>query len=369
MKLSVPYLDLAAANADHRADLLAAADRVLSSGQLILGQEVEAFEAEFAGYCGAQRCVGVGNCLDALALALRAWGVGPGDEVVVPANTYIATWLAVSHVGARPVPVEPDPDTRNIDPGRIEEAVTRRTRAIIAVHLYGQPADMDPIMAIAADRGLKVLEDCAQAHGARYKGRRVGALGDAAAFSFYPTKNLGALGDAGAVVTSDAGTADRVRTLRNYGSREKYLNVVIGWNSRLDELQAAFLRAKLPHLDEDNARRRAVAAAYGAGLEDQALGLPKAPPWAEPVWHVYAVECEDQARFVERMTRLGVGVLMHYPVPPHMQAAYRDERITGLPITTSLAQRLVSLPLGPQMSASDIEAVVVATRAALRRCD
>ena len=263
---TVPFLDLRAAHAEVRDALDAAYRRVVGSGAYVLGAEVEAFEREFAAYCGVGHCVGVGNGLDALHLVLRAYGVGPGDEVVVPSNTFVATWLAATHAGATPVPVEPDPATYNLDPARLEAAITPRTRAIVAVHLYGQPADMDPVREVARRHGLPVVEDAAQAHGARYRGRRAGALGDAAAFSFYPGKNLGGLGDGGAVTTDDAALADRVRVLRNYGSREKYHNEVVGVNSRLDPLQAAFLRAKLPHLDAWNARRAAVAARYLDGL-------------------------------------------------------------------------------------------------------
>jgi len=262
----VPFLDLKAPHIELRAELEAAQDRVINSGWLILGQEVAAFEREFAAYCEAEHCIGVGNGLEALHLILRAFGIGAGHEVIVPSNTYIATWLAVTQAGATPIPVEPDERTYNLDPARIEAAITPRTKAILPVHLYGQPADMDPINAIAARHGLKVIEDAAQAHGARYKGRRTGGLGHAAGFSFYPGKNLGALGDGGAVVTNDSQLADTLRVLRNYGSRVKYHNEVQGYNSRLDELQAAFLREKLKRLDDWNARRQAIAARYLAHL-------------------------------------------------------------------------------------------------------
>lgn len=264
--MKVPFLDFVGPYAELKAELDEAYFRFMQSAWYILGREVEAFEQEFASYCGVRHCVGVGNGLEALHLILRAYGIGPGDEVIVPSNTYIATWLAVSYAGAVPVPVEPDPRTYNLDPSQVEAAITARTKAVMPVHLYGQPADMDPIMAIARNRGLKVIEDNAQAQGARYKGRRTGALGDAAGNSFYPGKNLGAFGDAGAVTTDDADLADRVRTLRNYGSKRKYYNDCRGFNSRLDELQAALLRVKLKKLDEWNDRRRAVAAWYEAGL-------------------------------------------------------------------------------------------------------
>src|SRR5205807_8471212 len=260
--MKVPFLDFVAPYEELKPELDEAYFRFMRSAWYILGKEVEAFEQEYAQYCGSKYCVGVGNGLEALHLILRAYEIGKGDEVIVPSNTYIATWLAVSYADATPVPVEPDPRTYNLDPARIEAALTPRTRAILPVHLYGQPADVDPIMDLARKHGLKVLEDNAQAQGARYKGRRTGSLGDAAGNSFYPGKNLGAFGDAGAVTTNDAGLADRVRTLRNYGSRKKYYNECIGYNSRLDELQAAFLRAKLKKLDEWNNRRRAIAERY-----------------------------------------------------------------------------------------------------------
>jgi len=258
----IPFLDLKSINLRQKEEFKTALATVLDSGWLILGKQTEAFEQEFAEYCGAKYCVGVANGLDALHLALKAWGIGPGDEVIVPSNTYIATWLAVSQVGAKPVPVEPDLSTYNIDPNLIEAAITRRTRAIIPVHMYGQTASMEKIMSIADWHGLKVLEDGAQAHGATTNKRRAGALGHAAAFSFYPGKNLGALGDAGALTTNDAALADKIRVLRNYGSHVKYQNEIRGYNSRLDELQSAFLRAKLPLLDGDNVHRRKIAAIY-----------------------------------------------------------------------------------------------------------
>ena len=347
MGRQVPFLDLASLHAGLEDELTAAFHRVLRSGRYILGEEVEAFEEEFAGYCGARYCVGVGSGLDALHLILRAYGIGPGDEVIVPANTYIATWLAVSHAGAVPVPVEPDPRTYNIDPAGIPGAVTERTRAVIAVHLFGQPADMDPIVEVARSHGLVVIEDAAQAHGARYKGRRVGSLGDAAAFSFYPAKNLGALGDGGAVVTGDAALADRVRVLRNYGSREKYVHEVKGFNSRLDPLQAAFLRVKLKHLDVWNAGRSAVAAAYTRELAPLSppLVLPAVHPDAEPVWHQYVVRCADRDGLRAHLARCGIETMVHYPIPPHRQRAYGDLRGARLRVAEDLAATSLSLPV------------------------
>ena len=282
----VPFLDLRAPYVELRSEIDSAMQRVLDSGWYLLGEEISAFETEYAAYVGADHCVGVGNGLEALRLSLEALGVGPGAEVIVPSNTYIATWLAVTQVGATVVPVEPDPATFNIDPARIEDAITPRTRVILPVHLYGQPADVDAVHDIARRRSLRVVEDAAQAHGARVRGTPVGAA-DVVAWSFYPGKNLGALGDAGAVTTGDADVADRIRVLRNYGSRVKYQNEVRGYNSRLDEVQAAVLRAKLPRLDAWNARRAAQAQRYTCELSAAELSLPPVPTWADAVWHLY----------------------------------------------------------------------------------
>ncbi|MCE6967488.1 DegT/DnrJ/EryC1/StrS family aminotransferase [Cereibacter sphaeroides] len=363
----IPFLDLGASYRELRAEIDAAIHRVLDSGWYILGPEVDAFEAEWAAYCGANHAVGVANGLDALILALRAIDIGSGHEVIVPSNTYIATWLAVTAVGARPVPVEPDPATHNIDPARIAAAITSATRAILPVHLYGQPADLDPILALARQHGLAVIEDAAQAHGARYKGRRIGAHGDVVCWSFYPGKNLGALGDGGAVTTNRADLADRIRVLCNYGSRVKYVNEVQGVNSRLDPIQAAVLRAKLPHLDAWTDRRRAIAAAYAEGLRGSGLTLPHVPDWADPVWHLYVVRSIDRDGLQKRLADAGVGTLIHYPIPPHMQAAYADLRITSeaLPLARQLAGEVLSLPMGPQMPLSDAARVIEAAGAAV----
>jgi dTDP-4-amino-4,6-dideoxygalactose transaminase len=354
--VKIAFLDLKAAYVELNEELDAACRRVMESGWYILGQEVRAFEQQFAAYCGAEHCVGVGNGLEALHLILRAHGIGSEDEVIVPANTYIATWLAVSHAGAKPLPVEPDKRTYNISPEFIEAAITPRTRAIIAVHLYGQPADMDPLKEIAHKHDLRVIEDAAQAHGARYKGRRVGTLGDAAGFSFFPSKNLGAVGDGGAVVTNDAELADKVRVLRNYGSRVKYYNEVKGFNSRLDELQAALLRVKLVKLDEWNARRRALAAQYLEALRDiPDLTLPYVPEWAEPVWHLFVVQHPQRDALQKHLVGAGIGTLIHYPIPPHLSDAYADEGwVAGdFPITEIMAGRTLSLPIGPHLPSSD----------------
>lgn len=361
----VPFLDLKGINLRHRADLHAALDRVLNSGWLILGKETEAFEAEFATWCGTKHCVGVGNGLEALQLVLQAWGIGPGDEVLVPSNTYIATWLAVTQCGATPVPVEPDPATCNIDPTRLSAAITARTKAIIAVHLYGQTADMDGVMAVARTHGLKVLEDAAQAHGALYRGRRAGALADAAGFSFYPGKNLGALGDGGAVTTADAELAERLRMLRNYGSRVKYHNEIVGWNSRLDELQAAFLRAKLPMLDADNAARSTLAARYQAGLANcPGVILPVVAPNCEPAWHLYVVRHRERDRLAGHLKARGIDTLVHYPIAPHLQPAYAalGMRDGSLPISETLHRQVLSLPLWPGMTVEEVDAVVEGIR-------
>jgi dTDP-4-amino-4,6-dideoxygalactose transaminase len=364
--MKIPFLEVLPTYKELQSEFDAAYQRVMESGRYILGVEVAAFEKEFAAYCEAEQCVGVGNGLEALHLILRGYEIGPGDEVIVPSNTYIATWLAVSYAGATPVPVEPDPNTYNLDPARIECAITRHTKAIISVHLYGQPADMDPILHIARRHGLKVIEDNAQAQGSRYKGRRTGALGDAAGNSFYPGKNLGAFGDAGAVTTNDARLADRVRVLRDYGSKEKYFNEVRGFNSRLDEMQAAFLRVKLKKLDEWNARRSDVAAAYLDGLKSEIgnqkseITLPFVPSWASPAWHLFVIRHPHREALQKRLTEAGIGTLIHYPVPPHLSGAYADLRIApgSLPLAEDLASTVLSLPIGPHLSTVHVDQVV-----------
>lgn len=362
--MKVPFLDLLPMHQALQPELEAAFRRVLASGSYILGAEVEAFEAEFAAYCGTRHCVGVGNGLDALQLILRAYGIGAGDEVIVPSNTYIATWLAVSHAGAKPVPVEPLAATCNLDPQRLAEAITPRTRAIIAVHLYGQPADMDAINAVAHQHGLKVIEDAAQAHGARYKGRRAGNLGDAAGFSFYPGKNLGALGDGGAITTNDAQLAGQLRALRNYGSRSKYHNEFKGFNSRLDELQAALLRVKLGHLDAWNAARQQLALAYLNGLAGSALVLPVVPDWASPVWHLFVVRTAQRDALQQHLAQAGIGTLVHYPIPPHLQPAYADAGFQrgDFPIAEQLHREVLSLPMYPQLGQPALQHVLAALR-------
>jgi dTDP-4-amino-4,6-dideoxygalactose transaminase len=362
--MKVPFLDVQASYAEIAPELEAATRRVVASGWYLLGEEIAAFEREFAAYVGAKHCVGLGNGLDALHLSLRALGVGAGDEVIVPSNTYIATWLAVSYAGARPVPVEPDPRTYNLDPARIEAAITPRTKAILPVHLYGQPADMDPIGEVARRHGLRVLDDAAQVHGACYRGRRVGALADVTAWSFYPSKNLGALGDAGAITTDDDAIADRVRVLRNYGSRVKYVNEVQGYNSRLDEIQAAALRVKLAHLDEWNERRRRIAARYLAELDDAGVVLPYAPEWADPVWHVFVVRSYDRDGLQQHLGQAGIGTVVHYPIPPHLQDAYRDLALPegSFPLSEAIHREVISLPIGPHMSDEQVGAVITGVK-------
>jgi dTDP-4-amino-4,6-dideoxygalactose transaminase len=357
--MKVPFLDLRSAYLELQEDLDAACRRAMDSGWYILGREVEAFESEFAAYCGARHCVGVGNGLEALSLILRGYGIGAGDEVIVPSNTYIATWLAASQNGARPVPVEPDPATFNLDPARLERAITPRTRAVIAVHLYGLPADMNRILEVARRRGIKVIEDAAQSHGARYQGRRAGALGDAAGFSFYPSKNLGAFGDGGAVVTDDAQLAGRIAALRNYGSRKRYEHEIQGGNSRLDELQAALLRVKLRHLDEWNARRRACAKLYASLLPGSRLTLPSEPPATEHAWHMFVIRTAQRDALQRFLEARGVGTLIHYPVPPHRQPAYQDLglREGALPVSEAIHREVLSLPIGPHVSEQDVRYV------------
>lgn len=349
--MKVPFLDLKAAYLELKPEIDDAINRVLNSGWYILGEEVDAFESEYATYCQAKYAIGVANGLDALHLALLAMGVGPGDEVIVPSNTYIATWLAVSQCGATPVPVEPDERTYNIDPNLIEAAITSRTKVILPVHLYGQPANLDPIIAIARKHGIQVLEDAAQAHGARYKGKRIGSHGDAVAWSFYPGKNLGALGDGGAVTTNDPVIADRIRVLRNYGSRIKYINEVQGYNSRLDPIQAAVLRVKLKVLDEWNGRRKALAEKYLESLADRKLVLPHVPDYADPVWHLFVIRHENRDLVQNHLGDAGIGTMIHYPIPPHLQAAYEsfNSRHGDYPLAEAMASGVISLPIGPHL--------------------
>lgn len=360
MNRQIPFLDMKSPYQELREELDAAYRRVMESGWYILGEEVEAFEEEYAASVGAKYCVGVGNGLEALHLILRAYGIGPGDEVIVPANTYIASWLAVTYAGATPIPVEPDPTTYNLDGSRIHPAITERTRAIMPVHLYGQPTQMDEIWKTAGAFHLPVIEDSAQTHGAAFKGRLAGNLGSAAGFSFYPGKNFGAFGDAGAVVTDDPDVADAVRVLRNYGSRTKYYNEVKGYNSRLDPLQAAFLRVKLRHLDEWNRRRQAVAELYLQSLRDvPGITLPEVAPETTHVWHLFVIRHPQRDRLQKHLAQHGIGTLIHYPVPPHRSQAYAGLGYAegDFPISEAIAKSVLSLPMGPHLSLDDAACV------------
>jgi dTDP-4-amino-4,6-dideoxygalactose transaminase len=360
--MSVPHYDLAAVEAPWRDELLAAFARVMARGQYVQGPELEAFEREWAEFLGVTHAVGVGNGLEALELILRAAEIGPGDEVIVPAHTFVATWLAVSHVGAVPVPVDINLQSYNIDPHGAAAAVTPRTRAVIVVHLYGQPGAMDELTTLARRHHLLLVEDAAQAHGARYGGRRVGCLGHAAAFSFYPSKNLGALGDGGAVVTNDLQLAQRVRRLRNYGSTTRYHHEVLGYNSRLDELQAAFLRIKLHRLDDDNTRRRLLAGRYVTGLHDAAVQLPHVPPGTEPVWHQFVIRHQERDRLQQLLAAQGIATRVHYPVPPHLQPAYQHLgwRRGDFAMAERAAAEVLSLPMGPALSVEEQDRVTQA---------
>jgi dTDP-4-amino-4,6-dideoxygalactose transaminase len=394
--MKVPFLELKPAYLEYKDEFDAAYHRVMDSGWYLLGNELEAFESEFAQYCGVKYCVGVGNGLDAIHLILRGYGIGPGDEVIVPSHTFIATWLGVTFAGATPVPVDVNPQTYNLDPDRIEAAITSRTKAILPVHLYGQTAAMDPILEIARRHKLKVVEDAAQAQGARYKGRRAGSLGDSAAFSFYPGKNLGAFSDAGAVTTNDPQLAARIASLRNYGSKIKYQHEEAGLNSRMDELQAAFLRVKLRHLDEWNGRRAKVAKFYLDALKTESpdtssglrppspqrgegksetgnqqpeITLPHVPSWAEPVWHLFVIRHPQRDALQKKLTEAGIGTLIHYPVPPHRSGAYAnlavrsklgppDSNLWQLSIAEQLAASVLSLPIGPHLLEAQTKEVV-----------
>lgn len=357
MNRRVAFQDFKAPYQELKPELDAVYQRFMESGWYVLGKEVQAFEEEYAGFCGASHCVGVGHGLDALHLGLRAMEIGPGDEVIVPSNTYIATWLAVSQCGATPVGVEPDPRTYNMDPDRIEMAITERTKVILAVNLYGQPCDYDSIRAIADKHGLRTMNDNAQAQGARYRGQPVGGIFDVECHSFYPTKNLGAFGEAGAVTTQQAEIADKLRVLRNYGSRVRYHNEVVGYNSRLDELQAGFLRVKLNCLPDWNQRRAKLAGIYLEELADvPGLQIPFVPDWAEPVWHLFVVQCEGRDSVRKSLEEAGVQTLIHYPIPSHLSGAYADLKIPkgSFPIAEKMADSLISLPIGPHHEPDDI---------------
>ncbi len=354
----IPFLDLNKANNEIKSQLDDAYRRVLDSGTFILGPELEKFENEFAEYSEVKFCIGVGNGLEALHLLLKAYEIGVGDEVIVPTNTFIATWLAVTECGATVVPVEPDPLTHNIDPNLISKVITSRTKAIIAVHLYGQPADMDSINQIASNHGLIVIEDAAQAQGARYKDRRVGSLGDSAATSFYPGKNLGALGDGGAVLTNNIEIAGKVKMLRHYGSIVKYNHQLKGYNSRLDELQAAFLRVKLSNLDTFNIRRREIALKYSRSISNCNIILPYSPRYAESVWHLFVVQTKQRDFFKDYLDKHGISTVIHYPKPPHLQPCYSEMSFNSFLIAETLANEVLSLPMYPQLKDDELDFII-----------
>jgi dTDP-4-amino-4,6-dideoxygalactose transaminase len=358
--MKVPFLPLQLGYRELKNDIDGAALRVLNSGSYILGHEVEAFEEEYAQFCGARFCIGVGNGLDAVEHALRATGVSPGDEVIVPTNTYIASWLAITRCGAIPVPVEPNEKTYNIESEQIEAAISPRTKAILVVHLYGQPVNLNPILQLGKDHGVKVIEDAAQAHGALYQGKRIGAHSDAVAWSFYPGKNLGALGDGGAVTTNNEEIANQVRILRNYGSKTKYLNELKGTNSRLDSIQAAFLRVKLNHLADWNRRRQDIAEKYFidlAGLKDLVV-LPEIISEAQSAWHLFVIRVLEREKVQSALAEAGIETIIHYPVPPHKQKAYSEFSSRSFPVAEKLGAQVLSLPIGPHLRADQAEHVM-----------
>ena len=339
------FLGLKTLNSYYQKKFHLALSKILRSGIFILGKELENFEKEFAYYSETKYSVGVGNGLDAIFLTLKAWNIGNNDEVIVPSNTYIATWLAVTHAGAKPIAVEPNIHTYNIDPYKIEKAITKNTKAIIAVHLYGQPADMSPILKIAKKYKLKVLEDAAQAHGALYRGKKVGSLADAAAFSFYPTKNLGALGDGGAITTNDFKLYNNLKILRNYGSKIKNRHTVAGFNSRLDEIQAAFLRIKLLKLDEENNYKKKLVKIYNKLLKDSKIILPSVLEWVEPAWHLFVIRIKNRDKLIKKLNNLKIETLIHYPKTPNKQIVYKKLKDSCL-ISENLSRGIISLPLG-----------------------
>jgi dTDP-4-amino-4,6-dideoxygalactose transaminase len=355
----VPFVNLAIQHDGMRDEIATALSRVISTSDFILGEDVRRFEAEFAAYCEVRFAIGVDSGTSALELALRAQGIRTGDEVITAANTFIATALAISYVGARPVLVDVDPQTLNMDVGAIERVITPRTKAIVPVHLYGQPADMDPILELARAHRLVVIEDACQAHGARYRGSRVGQFGDSAAFSFYPAKNLGALGDGGAVVTNNEEVAQRIRMLRNYGEREKYHHETRGFNRRLDTLQAAILRLKLQRLDAWNEARQRHAADYRKMLADSSVKLPFDAPFAASVYHLFAIRVGNRDELRGRLTDRGIATGVHYPVPIHRQPAYRDlgYQEGNFPVTEACAGQILSLPMYPELSHAEIARV------------
>lgn len=370
-RIRVPFYNIGDSYHQIKPEIDNIISKVLEEGWYILGKEVTSFEEEYAKYLEVKHCVGVSNGLDALFLVLKAWGIGEGDEVVVPSNTYIATWLAVSYSGAKPVPVEPDIGTLNIDPSLIEKVITQRTKAIIPVHLYGMPADMKPIKELADKYGIKVLEDAAQAQGAEYNGKKCGSIGHAAAFSFYPGKNLGAFGDAGAVTTNDDALAEKVRCLANYGSKKKYYNEMKGYNCRLDEIQAAVLRVKLRYLDEWNKKRHKVALIYNqianpnivlpyhqleSSTQDEEIcfTLPHSGSQAKPCWHQYVILNDRRDNLIEYLSMNGIQTMIHYPIPPHKQRAYSKMNQESYPLAEKIAKDCISLPMNPYLQEDEL---------------
>jgi len=358
--LKIPFFDVGASYIELKNEINKAVSRVLASGQYILGPELESFEKEWAKYCGAKHAIGVGNGLDAIKLALTSLNVGPGHEVIVASNTYIATWMAVNSVGATPVPVDPILETNNIDPEKIESSISKKTKVILITHLYGQPADLDPILKIAKKYELNVVEDAAQAHGARYKGCKIGAHGNLVCWSFYPTKNLGAFGDGGAITTNDVELADRISLIRNYGSKKKYYNEEIGFNSRLDPLQAAVLRVKLRYLDKWTKRRQQIVKIYSEKLIGRDLTIPYVPVWAKPVWHLYVIRTRQRDDLQKHLSKLKIETLIHYPIPPHMQKCYIDTYLNTntLPLAEILSKEVLSLPIGPHIDEKKILLII-----------
>ena len=362
----IPFLDLKKINQQYREELIAACTRVIDSGWYIGGKELEQFEQNFAEYCGVKFAIGVANGLDALILTLRAWKelgqLQEGDEVIVPSNTYIASILAITANNLTPVLVEPDLATYNIDPAKIEEAITAKTKVILPVHLYGQLAAMSDIMHIAKNHNLLVLEDSAQSHGAQIQGKKAGNWGDAAGFSFYPGKNLGALGDAGAITTNNAELAQTLKALRNYGSHEKYKNLFVGVNSRLDEMQAAILDVKLKHLDEETQNRRQIANLYMAGINNPIIELPKVNKDVlndqQHVWHVFVIRSKHRIELQKYLAESGIQTLIHYPIPPHKQQAYEEWNDLSYPVSEQIHAEILSLPMGPTLTVEDAEKVI-----------
>lgn len=354
----IPFLDLKAINARYKDEIKARIDKVLDSGWYLLGEQNKQFEKDFAAYCGAKHCIGCANGLDALRLIIKAYGFGKGDEIIAPANTYIASILAITDNGCTPVLVEPDLNTYNINPDLIEAKITDKTKAILVVHLYGQAVQMEKIWTLAKKYNLKIIEDSAQAHGAYYNDKRVGSLGDASGFSFYPGKNLGALGDGGAVTTNDEELAKKIRALGNYGSHKKYENIYQGLNSRLDEIQAAVLDVKLKYLDSDNAKRKEIAQYYLQNIQNPLISLPQTYSENSHVWHVFVVRVKDRTRFQRYLNDNGIQTIIHYPIPPHKQECYKELNHLNFPITEQIHNEIISLPISPVMSDSQIQKVV-----------